>query len=246
MIGTDGVLPRVTMEKPCKPPAIGKAHCNTCGHHTKHLILVSRQHNGQQEDGYGDVIIQWCVTWELLECLGCETVALRKTTTSSEDWGESDVEYFPPAISRELPVWFSKLPGNLRELMKELYAALHADSTRLVVMGARALLDMVIVEKVGDSGTFKDKLKELETQGFVSHRNREYLDAALDAGHAAAHRGYAAKPEEVSHVMDIVENLLQAVYSLPTATAVLKASTPPRPPKPKSGSAIASKSPKTP
>jgi hypothetical protein len=88
---------------------------------------------------------------------------------------------------------------------------------------------MVMVEKIGDVGRFDQKLNELEKAGFVSSKNREVLAAALDAGSAAAHRGYAATPAEVNIVMDIVENMLQAVYVLHDAAQKLKKSTPPRP-----------------
>ena len=93
-------------------------------------------------------------------------------------------------------------------------------------MGARTLVDMAFLDKIGDAGTFKDKLKALEEQGFIGHRNREVLTAALDAGHAAAHRGHKYSTDQVNQVMDIVENLLQAIYILPHGAASLKMATP--------------------
>jgi hypothetical protein len=95
-------------------------------------------------------------------------------------------------------------------------------------MGVRAILDMVLVDKVGDAGTFANKLKKLEEQGFVSRKNSEVLDAALDAGSAAAHRGYIPKTTVLYAVMDIVENLLQALYVLDTGVLEIKKSTPAR------------------
>jgi hypothetical protein len=96
------------------------------------------------------------------------------------------------------------------------------------MMGARTLVDIVILEKVGDVGGFGQKLKELEAAGFVSSKNREVLEAALDAGSAAAHRGYAPKESDVNLVMNIVENLLQAVYVLHDAGEKLRKATPAR------------------
>jgi hypothetical protein len=95
-------------------------------------------------------------------------------------------------------------------------------------MGARTLVDMVIMEKVGDAGTFEAKLKELEGQGFIGARNREVLAAALDACNATSHRGHKFESKEVHQVMDIVENLLQAIYVLERAAQKIKTSTPPR------------------
>ena len=77
------------------------------------------------------------------------------------------------------------------------------------MMGARALIDIVMQEKVGDIGGFERKLTALVEGGYISSRNKEILDAALSAGHVAVHHGHRAKVAEVEQVMDIVENLLQ-------------------------------------
>jgi len=74
--------------------------------------------------------------------------------------------------------------------MTEIYAALHADSRSLALMGARTLVDMAILDKIGDAGSFQKKLELMEQKGFVARENRQFLSAALDAGNAAAHRGY--------------------------------------------------------
>ena len=112
--------------------------------------------------------------------------------------------------------------------MEEVYKALQANSNRLAMMGTRTLIDMVIRHKVGDHGPFNEGLKALHKKDFVSSQNVQFLTAALDAGSAAAHRGYAGKAEEVNAVMDIVENLLQSVYALEDLAEQLKKSTPPR------------------
>jgi hypothetical protein len=114
-------------------------------------------------------------------------------------------------------------------VLDEIYRSLDANNSRLPMMGARTIVDMVMVEKVGDLGSFAAGLKALEKEGFVSPKNREVLEAVLDAGSAAAHRGHAAKMENVNTTMDIVENMLQAVYVLQDAAQKLKQSTPPRP-----------------
>ena len=78
-----------------------------------------------------------------------------------------------------------------------------------------------------DHGRFNKGLKALHEQGFVSSKNVQFLTAALDAGSAAAHRGYVGNTEEVNAVMDIVENLLQSVYALEDLAEQLEKSTPP-------------------
>jgi len=99
-------------------------------------------------------------------------------------------------------------------------------------MGARALLDMLIVDKVGDVGRFPEKMQKLESIGIISKKNREILKTALDAGNAAAHRGYVPTEKTENSVMDIVENLLEATYVLEEVATDLKKTIPPRPPRP--------------
>lgn len=78
----------------------------------------------------------------------------------------------------------------MRELLEEIYRSLDAGSLRLPMMGLRTLIDMMVLEKIGDVGTFKQKLRELEREGFISPQNREALYAALEMGNATAHRGH--------------------------------------------------------
>jgi hypothetical protein len=201
--------------------------CNECHRKTLHKVLKDAHDTGSEpyDDGYH---ISWHIIHEMLECCGCKSVILRKTHHFSE-WDYPDVRFFPPPVSRRKPKWFYDIPNELRSLLEEIYNSLNANTTALPLMGARAVLDKVIVNKVGDVGTFAEKLKNLETHGFISQKNREVLDAALDAGSAAAHRGYAPKLADVQTVMDIVENLLQSLYVLDKAAADIKKSTPPRP-----------------
>jgi len=95
------------------------------------------------------------------------------------------------------------------------------------MMGARTLIDMVILKHVGDVGSFPQKLGELKAKGFLSEKNLEILQAALEAGNAAAHRGHQAEPKHLNQVMDIVENLLQTLV-LQGDLDELKKATPPR------------------
>jgi len=105
-----------------------------------------------------------------------------------------------------------------------------------MIVAHQTLVDMMILEKIGDVGNFKEKLQELEKEGFVSSRNREALYAALEVGNAAAHRGHAATESEVQDVMDIVETMLQAIYVFPELAQNLKKTTPARAPRPRKGS----------
>lgn len=209
-----------------KPPT-RKAHCNTCGHETNHEVIAERVEAGS-ELIQGRFTIEWRNTYAMLQCLGCEAVCLQRTNWFSEEPEDESVTYYPPQVSRRVPKWADSLPYGTKDLLDEVYTALHADSRRLAMMGARALIDVVMTTKVGDAGTFAGRLDALVRDGYVSTRNRDVLAAALDAGSAAAHRGHKASSEEVNQVIDIVENLLQTDL-LEAAAVKLKAKTPARP-----------------
>lgn len=198
-----------------------RVHCNDCGHGTSHRLLKTAY--ASDETGAGD---WWSTTFDMLECCGCQDVVLRRTFVFNSE--EPDVRCFPPPVSRHLPSWQYDLPHKVRAVLDEVYRSLDADTRSLPMMGARTLVDMLILEKVGDVGGFKQKLDELEAQGFIGAKQVEVLDAALDAGGAAGHRGHIPSVSEVNAVMDIVENLLQAVYVLPDVAKNLKKTTPPR------------------
>lgn len=210
-----------------------RIQCNRCLGKTQHEILHETTMKQIEDDG-----IEWATKFEMLQCRGCGDVTLRRTLDAVLDgnipWEDNTVTYFPPAVSRRPPSWqqVEGFPKNLRSVLKEIYKSLDADNVLLPMLGARTLIDMLMLDKVGDVGNFVEKLKQLEDLGVISSRNREILAAALDLGNAAAHRGHSPKAYDVGAVMDIVENLLQTVYVLPNVAQRIKANTPPRPNKP--------------
>ena len=164
----------------------------------------------------------------MFQCRGCEEVVLRRIYWFSENPGEVET-FFPPRVSRWLPPWRYSLPVDISVLLTEVYTALQADSCSVAMMGARAIIESAMVTKVGDKGSFQKNLKAMENAGFLSTRNRTFLDAALDAGSASIHRGHRPDAQQLDTVMDIVENLLQSLFVLEKATKRLKQATPARP-----------------
>lgn len=209
---------------------IERIHCNQCRQNTRHRLLHRIVDTDSEELDFGPTLT-YTITSETLQCCGCGEVILRRSIFHDFAPGDVTVQYFPPAVSRHPPSWRHKCPGALRDVMDEIYRSLDGDNRRLPMMGARTLVDMLMTDKVGDVGTFDEKLKKLEGLGVISVINRDVLSAALDVGHAAAHRGHAPKIDDVNAVMDIVENLLHAVYVLPDEAVKLKLTTPHRPTK---------------
>jgi len=202
-----------------------KRFCNNCQNKNDHTKLYTKEKKGSETFDQ-DILIYWSETYNLFECNGCHEIQLEKVFWFSE-WEEVETTIFPPRISRKTPKWISSVPKNQKELLEEIYMAIAANCKQLAVMGARTLIDLFILDKIGDRGTFIEKITELQNKGFISLEQKEYLTAALDTGHAVAHRGFKPSDDIVNKILDIIENLL-INYSLKVIGEELNDITPKR------------------
>ncbi len=214
------------------------SHCNDCGRETKHDVVnrADRCRTHTQFYGEGDRYdVELGSVWQVLQCRGCEEVVLRRVDWCSEDDpmdGPNPATYFPPRVSRRKPPWANHfdLPPEYLGLLEEIYTALHADSRRLAMMGARALIDEVIRRNAGEQPNFRQGLDALAGKYLISEQDRGVIEAAIDLGHASMHRGHKPTPESLNVAIDIVERLVQTEI-LAEQAQELKRSTPPRPPR---------------
>lgn len=140
------------------------------------------------------------------------------------------VVHYPPRQVRIYPQWSPSLPKHVQELVREVYAAVHAECHCLAVMGARSVVDIMLTEVLGDIGGFEQKLSEAVNAGFLTTAQRQCITAAVEAGHAASHRGFRPNPGAVFDVLDIVEHALRDRYVLHETSNRLGKIIPPRSP----------------
>jgi hypothetical protein len=202
---------------------IVREFCNTCSGKTKHEILHHEE--VEWEEGIGeDNSIYGANVYDLLKRLGCEHVVLRHNSWFSEEidpeTGRHEIRttYYPPATYRKAPKWLSDLmwtteyDDSLEEIMREIYVALQNDAPRLATIGIRALIELVMIDKIGDQGTFSKNLDAFESAGFISVSQRKVLEPVLEAGHATIHRNFKLKKNEVARLMDIAESIIESIY----------------------------------
>ncbi|MFZ2490260.1 MAG: DUF4145 domain-containing protein [Thermoanaerobaculia bacterium] len=206
-----------------------RCQCNRCGQETNHDVLHDRKETTTEHASDGSPLF-WTNIYQMLACRGCDNVGFRHAIIDPSG-GEDEVHLYPAPASRRFPVWRSRLPAEMGDLLEEVYAALHHDSRMLAMMGLRTVLDTLMLEQVGDQGSFEKKLDAMAAKGIISTRQGAILRAALDAGSAAAHRGFKPDAGHLTAVIDIAENLLQAVYHLRPLAEQLTQATPPRPPR---------------
>jgi len=217
------------MSTTAKPKTVW-SHCNECGQETKHEIVHRASRRRSFDDDQYSVEVG--SDWTIVQCGGCEEVSMRRVDWCSEDDrqdGPNPPTYFPARVSRRKPVWLTRehAPSIYVGMLDEVYTALHADSRRLAMMGARAIIDVVITRTVGDQGNFAKGLDELKNKDLISKRDRDIIAAAVDAGSAAMHRGHQPTADDVNVVIDIVERMIQAEI-LEAKAIELAATTPAR------------------
>lgn len=185
--------------------------------------------------------ISGCDTFKMIKCCGCDSVKTRHSTWFSENIDEYGrpyvtVNYYPPATSKQKPAWLKELDDPLAseeqkyivQLLHEIYTALHNNSRRLAVMGARALLEHIMVSRIGDQGAFVKNLDEFQKKGYLSTKQREIIEPILEAGHAAIHRGFHPNAEDVITVIEITESLVETTYVHTEKASKLKGRVPTR------------------
>ena len=225
-----------------KTPEPLKENCNKCLGWKNHVVVHS-EITGWNEDIDDDnpgITISGGDIWDLMRCLGCDTVKLKHRSWFSEATDERgnpavDVEYFPPTITRQKPQWRRQfLPFNaylnaLNGLSDEIYGALAAGSFRLATMGIRALVERVMIDQVGDKKRFVDNIEAFFDAGHVAKNQQERFKGTLiEAGHAAMHRDFKPSADTVNTLLDIIEGIMHSIYYAPMLADQVKKTIPAR------------------
>jgi uncharacterized protein DUF4145 len=215
-----------------------KSYCNQCVGERNHIVLhTDVQKDTQKIDD--DLSIDWYFENDMLKCCGCNTVSLRCKSSDSETLDERGhpqitTAYFPPAIFRHQPVWLTEFPllffgtSFIPELLYELYVSIQNDCRRSAAMAVRALLEQVMIDKVGDKGSFIANVREFQAKGFISAAQQQFLETVIEAGHATIHRAFKPSKDDLVALVNIAESVVESVYVNEHRAALLKRRIPPK------------------
>ncbi|MDP3052009.1 MAG: DUF4145 domain-containing protein [bacterium] len=217
---------------------IYKLACRNCNAVTNHKVLTSVENNW----GDDDIPMYGTDVSEIVECLGCDSISFRLTSTNSENidgYNEEtgdfeytvDEELYPNRIAgRKVIENTYLLPTKTLNIYKEVHKALCSRFRILAGIGIRVIVESVCREKEAKGPNLENKIDDLVNKGLLTKENAEALHATRLLGNKLAHEFIESRDEELEIAMDIVENLLMSVYIIPEKTKRLKIGVSPKKP----------------
>jgi len=192
--------------------------CRSCGSATRHEVL--NQH--QLETGVD--VYHECNTWQIVSCLGCETVALRHRyddfeNVSVDDEGntyhETETNVYPKFIKNHRKLTHAYyLPHLIRKVYLQTLAAYSENAYVLASIGLRATIEAVCGHLKLSGSTLEKRIDQLFRAGYVSNGDKKRLHAIRFLGNDAAHEIKEPKESELRVALEIVEHMLNSVFIL--------------------------------
>jgi transcription elongation factor Elf1 len=214
-----------------------KFDCPNCGPKRNTIVKSCYHKSGETED------FSWNSNYLIVECAACDVTFFGEVHTNSEDieyYFEDDnqcghynetISQWPVSAKKVVePAWLDEIyrsQPDLHEILKDTYFVMNEGRNFFAAIGFRTCIDR-ICEEVGidPAITFEAKTQELLKLGKISQTNKEQIDAAIDAGSAAVHRGWKPEFEHIDAVRMTVEALIFSLFVNPERMSKLRTATP--------------------
>lgn len=223
--------------------SVRKAMCPECEKETRVDTLFHKIENWTDEGPD----IEGRVDHFVFECRGCEVVFFARSTSNSEDYydyvdpytGETWQDYriqkksWPSVPQATPPIWanfnLSATDKILSDLLHDIYHALNNDLYMFAAIGCRTVFDRISeVLGIDTELSFAEKLEEMRKASHISGKQKGTLEVLVDAGSAAAHRGWKPERKYLDTMLDIIEQLIHEHFVLKAEIADLKKAIPAR------------------
>jgi hypothetical protein len=213
----------------------GKGTCPKCGPERFAIILA------EQYEAIKDEHVSGGTDYRILQCGGCRSLYFQTEFWFSEA-DEIVVEHWPQHPLRPIPAWVEDvwyIDPALHSLVDEVYKAAQHGLGVCAATAIRTAFDRAAFKLGIDPGYgFEEKVKELEKQGFLGTIDRAVFDSMVEAGSAAAHRGWKPTEDELQMLISALESFIHRSFILPVAVQKIGSNVPTRPPRPKKKSKI--------
>lgn len=193
-----------------------KIHCNSCGQLTWHTesAELTRDYTVPEAPEPGDRPVQEVYTgYEILTCLGCDVSSFRTWTSVDGEFITELESFYPPrTLGLIQPKNFRKVERKLGTIYKEIIEAFNARSHILCAAGLRALLEGICKERGVRGRTLGEKIDSLDE--WVPTSVVKNLHGYRFLGNEALHRLDTPDAEDLALAIDVVEDVMNAIYEL--------------------------------
>lgn len=194
-----------------------KSYCRSCYKKTNHNILKEVEESNYEEYRYD-------VSYQILECLGCDTKSFREVFYDIEaqyplydDYWEipKEISIYPRVIEghKEIDNLY-QLPDIVRITYSEVLVALRHNSKILAGLGLRSVVEAVCNNLDIPGQKLEARINKLTSSGYISKNDAERLHGIRFMGNDAAHDIKEPKKESLSVALQIIEHLIASIYIL--------------------------------
>ncbi len=202
-----------------------RTHCNKCRKDVNHEILMNYYQNGTAVLGsdfdmrYGkvDYTADYFNDYQIIKCLGCDSISFRSYNYFSEIQNEIDdgtwEERYPESAERTEKD-FKYLPSTLIEIYEEVVMAYNKKGSILCAAGIRAILEGICKDKGITDDNLDKKIQEMCKQGFIAKQHESILHKLRFLGNEVLHELQKPTQEEISAALDIIEHVIESLYEI--------------------------------
>ncbi|MUU78462.1 DUF4145 domain-containing protein [Winogradskyella endarachnes] len=235
---------KVEFENDKTKDKIEKVLCTSCENTTKHKVLTSINEKGTEPWG-NYASFDWNTDYEIIQCLGCDTVSFRYYSINSEN---TDHEYRPIPTIRIYPKrgkdtlttkHYFNVPYNLQRIYSETIDSYNNGNLTLCGAGVRALVEglcqengitggnVEIIKKDGSKDkklrtNLQGKINGLHESGKLTAQYADILHEHRFLGNEAVHELSLPSKEDLNLAIEIVENVFDTLYEIPSKGMKLK------------------------
>ncbi len=220
--------------------------CINCKRETKHRIAASLDKYGSEfdrQEGWG---VEWSDRFQVIHCLGCETVTFRHLNWFSEaehrelGYDGTTENLYPKRNSNTLAARaLLNVPTTLKRIYTEIIECFNNEALTLCAAGLRVLVEGIcadqgvqdgLVERAKQDGTIETKKRNnlegkingLHEKGILTKLTSETLHQHRFLGNEAVHELARPSSEELKLAISILEGTLEQLYEEPQQALALK------------------------
>jgi hypothetical protein len=202
--------------------------CNDCKRKRPHSIVYTFVPSPEKFQSNGEYFLVSTSEFQILSCTACGDVSYRtqhvlpnfmEFDDERQIWtsNEKVIERIFPDRSNEVrqTKYLQGIPESLHRLYKEIIDSYNASMLLLCTAGLRSMTEAICNHfKIGGS-TLEIRINTLEKNGFISYQTAQALHAHKFLGNDALLNQIPATKTELSIVLDLLENILHNLFSLP-------------------------------